>query len=71
MPSSTPRSSIASSMSVARELADDEAAAGERLEEPLVLERHQRDPERRPGDAELLDQPQLGDALPRLEGSVE
>ena len=32
----------------AGELADDEAAARERLEQPLVLERHQGDPERRP-----------------------
>ncbi len=28
------------------ELTHDEAAAGERLEEPFVLERHERDPER-------------------------
>ena len=30
------------------ELAHDEAAAGERLEQPFVLERHEGDPERRP-----------------------
>ena len=38
------------------ELTDHEAAAGERLEKPFVLERHQGDPERRAGDAELLDE---------------
>ena len=55
----------------ARELAHDEAAARERLEKPFVLERHEGDPERRPGDAELLDEAKLGNALARLEGSLE
>ena len=54
-----------------RELARDEAAAGKRLEQTLVLERHQRDPQRRPRHAELLDEPQLGDALPRLERAAQ
>ncbi len=54
-----------------RELAHHEAAAGERLEEPFVLERHERDPERCPRDAELLDETKLGNALARLEHSVE
>lgn len=53
------------------ELAHDEAAARERLEEPFVLERHERDPQWRTGDAELLDQTKLGDALTRFEGSVQ
>ena len=53
------------------ELAHDETAAGERLEEPLVLERHEGDPERCPRDAELLHQPKLGNPLARLERPVE
>ena len=53
------------------ELAHHEAAAGERLEDAFVLERHECDPERRPRDPELLDQAKLGDALARLERSVE
>ena len=55
----------------ARELAHDEAPARKRLEQPLVLERHQGDAERCPRDAELLHEPELGDALARLEGAVE
>ena len=38
------------------ELADDEPATRKRLEEPLVGDRHQRNPKRRPRDAELLDE---------------
>ena len=55
----------------ARELTDDEATARKRLEEALVGEGHQRDPERRPRHAELLDEPQLGNALARLEHSAQ
>ncbi len=55
----------------ARELAHDEAPARQRLEQPLVLERHQGDAERCPRDAELLHEPELGNALARLEGAVE
>ena len=55
----------------ARELAHHEAAARERLEKPFVLERHEGDPERRPRDAELLDQTELGNALARLESPIE
>ena len=40
----------------AGELTHDEPATRERLEEPLVGDRHQRNPQRRPRDAELLDQ---------------
>src|SRR5918995_517631 len=55
----------------AGELAYNEAAAGERLEEPLVLERHEGATQRRPGDSELFDQTELGNALTRLEGAVQ
>ena len=41
------------------ELPHDEAAAGERLEEPFVLERHESDPERCTRNAELLDETEL------------
>ena len=70
MPSSTPRSSIASSMSVRVNSRTTKPAARKRLEEPFVLERHEGDPERCPRHAELLDQTKLGNALARLEGSV-
>ncbi len=55
----------------AGELAHHEPPAGECLEEPLVLERHEGDAKRRPRDTELLDETQLRNPLARLEGSVQ
>ena len=45
-----------------RELAHHVPAAGQNLEQALVLELRQRQPQRRPRHAEALDQRQLGDA---------
>ena len=71
MPSSTPRNSIPSRDVGAGERAHDEAAAGERLEQPLVRERREREAQRRPRDAEPLRELDLGNALARGERAVE
>ena len=55
----------------AGERAHNEATAGERLQQPFVSERREREAERRPRDAESLRELDLGDALPRSERAVE
>ena len=62
-PSSTPRSSIASAMPGPRERADDEAAAAERLQQPLVGEGRERDAKRRSRYAEPLRERHLRHAV--------
>jgi hypothetical protein len=54
-----------------RERADDEAAAGEALEQPLVGERRQREAERRARDAEPLRELDLGQAFAGAEPASE
>ena len=55
----------------AGERADHEAAAAQRLEQALVRQRPERDPERRPRDPEPLGQRDLGDALAGAQLTLE
>ena len=71
VPSSTPRSSIASWMSACGELPHHVAAAGQPAQQALVLERGQREAQRRARDAEPLDQRQLRHPLARRELAAE
>src|SRR3954452_1215991 len=56
---------------LARERAHDEAAAGRRLDEPLVLEAREREAKRRARDAELRGERDLRQALPAAQLAVE